>query len=248
MLVNPRLTKNAKHRSIETGEDTLIESNLRGDGLQKDTFIGNSHPQSSIWPVVRAMSGDSAIHAYNTCVPRSACLTPSSAGPREILSQEMTGKRSLGSDIYGIRYNTGGILTAEYGTAEKAHHENGGVPPRWDEALERLNIIHAATTLHRELSPPPLRIVKEGISNPGDQFRPDHSPVESMSELDISDNARDRDIKRTRAAALAKLEGRQDPYTTESVYSRTPDGVSLRTPEDMEGRPRWRNLERHWPD
>jgi hypothetical protein len=242
MLISPRLSKHANHRATEMGEDSLIMPHTRDGNLQKDSKLGALHSQS--WPVVPAVSRDETNQTDTTYAPRSSSLTPSSIKLREVSSPEVTDQKPLGDNIYGIRYNTGGILTVEHDTAQEGYPENDENPPRWDEALERLNSIHADATIRRELSPAPLRIAKQTTPDFKDQIqRPrllphlTHSHLESISELDISENARNRDIERTRAAALAKLEGRVDRYTIESVYSRTSDGTPLYRPKAGEAGP-----------
>jgi hypothetical protein len=256
MLLAPRLSKHTNHCSIETGEETLTGPNSRDDNLENDIKLGIIHLQSPVQFAVPAVNRDATIHTYNSYMPRSSSLSAPATGLGEVLSPELTDQRSVGNNIYGIRYNTGGILTVEHDATEEGHPAKDQNPPGWDEALERLNKIHAAAALRRELSPSPLQIVKratpcsEGKVLPSSTtiLHPTHPVLESISELDISDHLRDRNIERRRAAALAKLEGRCNHYTTESVYSRDLDGTPLHRPEDREGRPQWRSLERQWPD
>jgi hypothetical protein len=256
MLVAPRLSKHTNHCSIETGEGTLTGSNSPGDSLENAVKLGVIQPQSPVQLAVPAVNCDATIHTYNTYIPRSSSLTASTTRSGEVLSPEMTDQRSVGNNIYGIRYDTGGIPTAEHDATEERHPAKDQNPPGWGEALERLNKIHAAAALRRGLSPSPLKIVKRATPCSEGKVQPSgtnilhlsHPELESISELDISDHPRDRNIERRRAAALAKLEGKYNHYTTESVYSRNSDGTPLHRPEGREGRPQWRSLESQWPD
>lgn len=254
MLIAPRLSQHKNHCSIETGE-TLVGSGSSGGSFEKDIKLEAIYPKAPVPHVVSSAGSDTANLDHNTYPPRSSSLTPVTTRSIEGSGQVMTEQTSPGSNLYGIRYNPGGTLSVDYEAAEQRRPADDVNPPGFYEALARLNAIHEAA-IHRELSPPPLRIVKRGASNSEDQIQspprillnPTHSDLESISELDISDISRDRDIERRRAAALAKLEGRSYRYTTESVYSRGSDGTPFHRPEDREGRPQWRNLQRHWPD
>ena len=255
MLIAPRLSQHKNHRSIETGDETLIGSNSSGGSFEKDIKLGAIHTNAPVRQVVPSVSSNAASVAYHTYMPRSSSLTPATTRLREDLGPVMTEQRSLGRNIYGIRCNLGGTLSVDYEAAEQRQPADDVNPRGFNEALACLNAIDDAA-IRRELSPPPLRIVKQAASNLENQVQPStrtlrnpaHSDLESISELDISDSPRDRDIERRRAAALAKLEGRSNRYTTESVYSRSSDGTPFYRPVDKEGRPQWRNLERYWPD
>jgi hypothetical protein len=256
MLLAPRLSKHTNHCSIETGEETLTGSNSRDDNLENDIKLGITHLQSPVQFAVPAVNCNATIRTYNTYMPRSSNLSTPATKLGEVLSSKMTDQRSVRNDIYGIRYNTGGILTVEHDATEEGHLAKYQNPPGWDEALERLNKIHAAAALRRELFPSPLKIMKRVTPCSEGKFQsssttiphPTRPVLESISELNISDHPGDRNIERKRAAALAKLEGRCNHYTTESVYSRNSDGTPLHRPEDREDRPQWRSLESQWPD
>lgn len=254
MLIAPRFSKHTNHRSIETVEKPSVGSTSRSNSLEKDIMLGAIYPNAPVHHVDSSASSDTTSPAYHIYMPRSSSLTPATTRSTEGLSPLMTEQRSLGNNIYGIRYNAGGTLSFDYEAAEQRQPTDDVNPPGFDEALARLNAIHEAT-MRREISPPPLRIVKRAASNSNNQVQPPlrtlrnptRSDLESLSELDISGSPRDRDIERRRAAALAKLEGRSDRYTAESIYSRSSDGTPFHRAEDGEGRPQWRSLERHWP-
>jgi hypothetical protein len=261
MLIAPRLSQRTHkgHPSIETWEETLVGTGSRGDSFEKDIKLGAIHSNASARHVLPSISSDMASLAYNTYISHRSDWNLATTRPTEVLGPVVTEQRSVGSSIYGIRYNPGGTLSVDYEGTEQRHPADDENTPGWDEALARLNAIHSAS-LRREPSPPPLRIVKRSASNPENQVHPTgrnlrhptHSDLESISELDMSDSPRDRNIERQRGAALAKLEGRlvasNNRYTTESIYSRSSDGTPFHRPEDGEGRPQWRNLQRHWPD
>lgn len=249
MLIAPRLSQHKNHHSIEMGNETLVGSSSSGGSFENDIKLGPIHHVAS------SVSIDTAALVYHTYMPRSSSLTHATTQSTEVLGPVMTEQRSAGSNIYGIRYNPGGTLSVDYEAAEQGQPVGDVNPPGFDEALARLNTIHEVA-IRRELSQSPLSIVKRGAPDPKDPIQPStrtprnptHSNLESISELDISDMSRDRDIERRRAAALAKLEGRSTRYTTESVYSRSSDGTPFNKPGDVGARPQWKNLQRHWPD
>lgn len=253
MLIAPRVSQHKNHRSIETGNETLVGSSSSGVSFEKDIELGEIQPPAPIRHVVPSVRSDTPSISHSTYMPRSSSLNPARIISTDGSDPVLRDQRSFGNKIYGIRYHTGGVLSVEHETPEEKQPANDQNPPRWDEAMERLNEIHTAT-LRRELSPAPLRIVKS--RDPENQFqrsagnliRPVHFDLNSLSEIEISGNLKDEDIERRRAAALAKLEGRINRYTAESEYSRGSDGNPLHRPEDREGQPQWRNLERHWPD
>jgi len=254
-LIAPRLLQHKSHRSIETGNETLVGSSPSGGSFEKDIKLGPIFPKTPVPHKVSSLSSDTAGLVYHTYMPRSSSPTHATTQPTEILGLVFTEQRSAGNNIYGIRYNPGGTLSVDYEAAEQEQLADEVNPPGFNEALARLNAIHEAAS-RRELSHPPLRIVKRTASNPKGRIQPSaralrnptHSDLESISELDISDIPRDRDIEKRRAAALARLEGRSTRYTTESVYSRSSDGTPFNRPGDVEARPQWGSLQSHWPD
>jgi hypothetical protein len=244
MLIAPRPSQHKNHRSIETGNETLVGSSSSGGSFEKDIKLGPIYPKAPVPHLVSSVNSDTASLAYHTYMPRSSSLTHATTQPTEVLGLVLAEQRSAGNNIYGIRCNPGGTLSVDYEAAKQGQPTGEMNPPGFVQALTRLNAIHEVAS-RRELSPPPLRILKRTASNPKDRIQPfartlwnpTHSDLESISELDISDIPRDRDIERRRAAALARLEGRSTRYTTESVYSRNSDGTPFNRPGDVEARP-----------
>lgn len=253
-----------------------------------DTNLGAVHTESPLYKSLASLGHTaSSTEREHTSgcqpVPGTSDRLPWTADSSGVLTALPREHKSLESNIYGIRYNPDGTLALDYGPTRYA----GPRDDRWSEALQRLNALHLGptdhtgptdrvgpafyqtpprwdealqglNTLRKQLSPPPLRIVKRSASNPEHEIQPPARALRHPMRSDLESNAEtyqfnsltERD--RLRALALAKLEGRYSDlrlrYKSDSVYSRTSDGTLINGPGDPEGRPHWKKLESLWPD